>query len=294
MLLNENKIMITTGKRPLSEISDRELETLLDISMCYGAKEFWGDIEVVRINRYRNKGEITITYIQRRVSDGMVAKWRMFFDFAHLRYFYSQDEPFSRMSRGYSFCESTQMFLWLMAQDFNVLEVLTVAPFEGHNGGTMCSHGYVVYDGFNNPFDDKDTRFFGYDDEDEAFLYADTKKGRHFKVFGLVEIKMQEESVNKKPIEGEFPYNNPSDTLSREIENIWNKLSVDGLFTATKDGFAEVVTHFAEWQKRQMMKDAFTGTVWLNKEKRPYVPLFVGLEGKNPGDRVKVIVIKEG
>lgn len=51
--------------------------------------------------------------------------------------------------------------------------------------------------------------------------------------------------------------------------------------------------HFNGWQKRQMMKDAFTGTVWLNKEKRPYVPLFVGLEGKNPGDKVKLIIIKE-
>ena len=53
------------------------------------------------------------------------------------------------------------------------------------------------------------------------------------------------------PTEGEFPYNNPADTLDGEIENIWKKLSCDNKFTATKDGFHEVVVHFVNWYEKQ-------------------------------------------
>ena len=53
------------------------------------------------------------------------------------------------------------------------------------------------------------------------------------------------------PTEGEFPYNNPADTLDGEIENIWEKLSCDNKFTATKDGFHEVVVHFVNWYEKQ-------------------------------------------
>lgn len=53
------------------------------------------------------------------------------------------------------------------------------------------------------------------------------------------------------PTEGKFPYNNPADTLDEEIENIWEKLSCDNKFTATKDGFHEVVVHFVNWYEKQ-------------------------------------------
>lgn len=49
----------------------------------------------------------------------------------------------------------------------------------------------------------------------------------------------------------EFPYNNPSDTLDGEIENIWKKLSCDNLFTATKEGFEEVIRHFVGFAKQK-------------------------------------------
>ena len=56
------------------------------------------------------------------------------------------------------------------------------------------------------------------------------------------------------PVEGEYPYVNPSDTMEGEIDNIWNKLSVNGTFTATKEGFAEVVRHFANWGTEHVKK----------------------------------------
>ena len=53
----------------------------------------------------------------------------------------------------------------------------------------------------------------------------------------------------KTPIEGEFPYDNPSGTLEGEIENIWGKLSSGGRFSANKEGFHEVITHFVSYIK---------------------------------------------
>lgn len=181
--------MITTGTRQLKEITDEELAVLIDISRCYGCKEFWGEVKITRINRHHNQGEIVITYQQHRLRDGMVAKWRMFFDYAHLRYFYAQDEPFDRFSKDYSVCENTQMFLWLMAQDFNVLEVLTVAPIVGRNGGKYDSHGYMVFDGYHDWNKDEGVRLFGRDNEEDAFKYAESNDDKDYRVFSLVEIE---------------------------------------------------------------------------------------------------------
>lgn len=62
---------------------------------------------------------------------------------------------------------------------------------------------------------------------------------------------LEKKGEQKIPTEGEFPYNNPADTLDGEIENIWEKLSCDNKFTATKDGFHEVVVHFVNWYEKQ-------------------------------------------
>ena len=66
------------------------------------------------------------------------------------------------------------------------------------------------------------------------------------------------------PTEGEFPYNNPADTLDGEIENIWEKLSCDNKFTATKDGFHEVVVHFVNWYEKQGEQNP----AWSKKDDR--------------------------
>ena len=60
--------------------------------------------------------------------------------------------------------------------------------------------------------------------------------------------KQGEQKCNEvKPIEGEFPYINPSDNLDDEIDNIWNRLNCNGVFTATKEGFKEVICHFVNF-----------------------------------------------
>lgn len=59
----------------------------------------------------------------------------------------------------------------------------------------------------------------------------------------------------KYPVEGDFPYTNPSDNLLGEIDNIWNKLSCNNEFTATKDGFREVILHFVNYLDKQKPSD---------------------------------------
>lgn len=56
-----------------------------------------------------------------------------------------------------------------------------------------------------------------------------------------------EKNKEQWPVEGEFPYNTPADTIEGEIENIWNKLSCENRFTATKEGFREVLLHFVNY-----------------------------------------------
>lgn len=74
---------------------------------------------------------------------------------------------------------------------------------------------------------------------DEIYEYKITKEE------ALAWLEKQKPAAT--PIEGEFPYTEPSSTLDGEIKNIWNKLSFHGEFTAAESGFSEVIHHFANW-----------------------------------------------
>lgn len=56
--------MITTGTRHLKDITDDELKRIIEISNCYGAKEYWSEIKITRIDRDRYRGEIVIDFEQ--------------------------------------------------------------------------------------------------------------------------------------------------------------------------------------------------------------------------------------
>ena len=109
----------------------------------------------------------------------------------------------------------------------------------------------------------------------------------------------QREQMMKQAKEGEFPYINPADELGKEIENIWGKLSVGGIFTATKSGFAEVVSHFTQWQRNQLVKQTVDGKVshvlchiWGDLVKYS-VEYPTGKSPFSKGNKVKLIIIKE-
>ena len=135
---------------------------------------------------------------------------------------------------------------------------------------------------------------------------------RHFVGWGKkqaeIEIQTQsmafangcpKESVSGIPIEAEFPYTNPADTLDGEIDNIWNKLSNNKEFVATKSGFSEVIHHFANWQKQQMMGGAVEGA-FIRRNKYTKLNILNGFDTTcdaiqkfKDKDRLKIIFIKE-
>lgn len=69
-----------------------------------------------------------------------------------------------------------------------------------------------------------------------------------------------EELTAQEPTEGMWPYTDPADTLDGEIDNMWNKLSMNGKFTALKSGFREVIHHFANWLQKQGHTDGIIET----------------------------------
>ena len=88
----------------------------------------------------------------------------------------------------------------------------------------------------------------------EESYYCKSDDEKRFLSFPIISqdkyvLVTKEIEQKKAPIEGEFPYDNPSDTLEGEIENIWGKLSSEGRFSATKEGFREVITHFVNYIK---------------------------------------------
>lgn len=181
--------IIAIGTRELKDITDKELRTIIEISNCYGVKEYWSEIEIKRIDRDRYSGEIVIDFEQKSLSGKYgVAKRRFFFDYAHLRYFVSMEEPFNRLSKNYSVCESTQMLLWLIAQDFNILECLSYAKIEPTGGMSSTSIGIVAGIGDPINFDLAQAKFFSWDDEQKALDYKNSDKSGKTRLYSLVEI----------------------------------------------------------------------------------------------------------
>ena len=163
--------MITTGNRHLKDITDNELAMVLEISGLYGAKEFWGEPKITRINRTMFKDSISIRYGQKRLSDGLESSATLHFDYGKLCYWASFREPYSRMSDRISICNNTQMFLWLMAQDFNVLEPLVYARITPRTADTYKTMGFLVANGSCGDIELEGAKFFGPEDLDDAVTF---------------------------------------------------------------------------------------------------------------------------
>lgn len=181
--------MITTGTRHLKDITDDELAMILNISHLYGAKEFWGEPTITRINRTMFKDSITIRYGQKRLSDGLESSATLHFDYGNLSYWASFREPYSRMSDRTSICNNTQMFLWLMAQDFNVLEPLVYARITPRNAGTYKTMGFLVANGDCGDIELEGAKFFGPDNLDDAVTFKSAhQEGEDFMhVYTIIE-----------------------------------------------------------------------------------------------------------
>ena len=187
--------MITTGTRHLKDITDAELITLVELSGEWGVKKFWGDIKVTEIDRLMFDNTICIDYEQTRIRDGEKATSTMFFNYNELSYHVTHYYPYERSSYNHSVCERTQMFLWLLEQDFNVLEMLTHAPVDPKGSMSSYTCGYIVGDRHTDWFDFEHAKYFGSDSKKEAKKYLEKEKsgGRRHRLYRLIDEKLKNE-----------------------------------------------------------------------------------------------------
>lgn len=193
--------MITTGTRHLKDITDDELATFVELSGGWGVKKFWGDIKVTEIDRLMFDNCICIDYEQTRIKDGEKATSTMFFNYNELSYHIAHHYPYERSSDCHSVCERTQMFLWLLEQDFNVLEMLTHAPVDPKGSMSYNTCGYIVGNRYTDRFDFKNAKFFDPDNKKDTKEYLEKEKaeGRRQRLYRLIDERLKnEEDVSSK------------------------------------------------------------------------------------------------
>ena len=203
-LLDKWEIVTDTsnnGANILKDITDAELTTFVELSDECGVKKFWGDIKVTEIDRLMFDNTICIDYEQTRIRDGEKATSTMFFNYNELSYHVAHHYPYERTSDCHSVCERTQMFLWLLEQDFNILEMLTHAPVDPKGSMSYFTCGYVVGDRHTDWFNFENAKYFGVDNKNDAKEYIEKEKtkGRRHRLYRLIDERLKnEEDISSK------------------------------------------------------------------------------------------------
>lgn len=141
--------MATTiiGDRNLASITDEELHVFLDMTGEYGCKEYWGEPVITHIDRNRHKDCITVWFSQTRERDGETSDSFLDINLNSLTYYASFFYPFERMQPTHSVLEKPKLFLFLLRQGFNVMELLPEESYISKNRGISCkAAGYVFCD----------------------------------------------------------------------------------------------------------------------------------------------------
>lgn len=198
--LESISVTIASGIRQLKDITDAELTTLVELSGMYGVKQFWGDIKVTEIDRLMFDNCICIDYEQTRIKDGEKATSTMFFNYNELSYHVHHNYPYERSSECHSVCENTQMVLWLIAQGFNLLELLTYAPVDPHGSMSHYTVGYLVGNRHTDLFDLEHAKYFSPEQKKEAKEYTDAQKPRQ-RMYRLVDERLHENDDNEVSID---------------------------------------------------------------------------------------------
>ncbi len=237
--------MTTTGTRHLKDITDNELAILVELSGMYGVKQFWSEIKITEIDRLMFDNTICIDYEQTRIRDGEVATATMFFNYNELSYHVAHHYPYERMGDCHSVCEKTQMFLWLLEQDFNVLEMLTHAPVDPKGSMSYFTCGYVVGNRHTDWFDFQHAKYFGVDNKNDAkeYLEKEKAKGRRHRLYRLIDDNLHEENKDWCTDEGieelakfirghlsEIP-----DNAQKEFERIYTRTTGKKMYGGFKD-----------------------------------------------------------
>lgn len=136
--------MLKPGKRQLRDITDQELQVIVEMSHHYGCKDFWGNPVIKDIDRNMFDNTIVIDYEQTRISDGEKSLTVMFFEYYSLTYHVDYRYPYARSTKSESITEDPKMLLWLLNQDFDLLSVLSEKPTAIHMSQSYKTMGFLV------------------------------------------------------------------------------------------------------------------------------------------------------
>ena len=192
--------MLKPGKRQLRDITDQELQVIVEMSHHYGCKDFWGNPVITRIDRNMFRNTIVIDYEQTRIGDGEKSQTVMFFEYNSLTYHVDYRYPYTRSTQSESITENPKMLLWLLNQDFDLLSMLPEKPTAIHMSQSYKTIGFLVGDGHCGDIDLGGAQFFGPDNREEANEYQDERKqkGDYVHVFQVIDVNERDADFRLK------------------------------------------------------------------------------------------------
>jgi len=192
--------MLKPGKRQLKDITDQELQVIVEMSHHYGCKDFWGNPVITDIDRNMFQNTIVIDYEQTRIDDGEKSLTVMFFEYNSLTYHVDYRYPYARSTQSESITEDPKMLLWLLNQDFDLLSLLSEKPTAIHLSQSYKTMGFLVGHGHCGYFKMDTMKFFGPDERDKANEYQDERKQEkdYVHVFQVIDVNERDADFRLK------------------------------------------------------------------------------------------------
>ena len=192
--------MLKPGKRQLRDITDQELQVIVEMSHHYGCKDFWGNPVITRIDRNMFRNTIVIDYEQTRIEDGEKSLTVMFFECNSLTYHVDYRYPYARSTMSESITEDPKMLLWLLNQDFDLLGMLTEKPMAINFSQSYQTMAFLVGDGHCGDLDLGTMQEFGPDDLEKAIEYQEERKQQHdyLHIFQVIDVNERDRDFRLK------------------------------------------------------------------------------------------------
>ena len=192
--------MLKPGKRQLRDITDQELQVIVEMSHHYGCKDFWGNPVITDIDRNMFRNTIVIDYEQTRIEDGEKSLTVMFFEYNSLTYHVDYRYPYARSTQSESITEDPKMLLWLLNQDFDLLSVLSEKPVSISMVQSYQTMGFLVGDGYCGDLDLGTMKFFGPDDREKAIEYQEERKQQkdYLHIFQVIDVNERDRDFRLK------------------------------------------------------------------------------------------------
>ena len=221
--------MLKPGKRQLKDITDQELQVIVEMSHHYGCKDFWGNPVITDIDRNMFANTIVIDYEQTRIEDGEKSLTVMFFEYNSLTYHVDYRYPYARSTKSESITEDPKMLLWLLNQDFDLLSVLSEKPTAIHLSQSYKTMGFLVGHGHCGYFMMDTMKFFGPDERDKANEYQDERKQEkdYVHVFQVIDVNERDADFQLK----DKHYERMEHCIGIEQDKV-----KDGLYKAFRNG----------------------------------------------------------